>query len=270
MVVHRFRRILLASGRTVAGLSLLGLAQAACSGPTPTEPPPVEVSELARAAWTFDVLWISAQVRVSSASVVSGARDGGRGAAVPVFFGLSPGHPELSILGPDVVEVVFVPGSLESGPANAASKKRRIAFRVQVRNRLSGLDLGVSPDFPSPPPGVNAPVLIPFETVATVTKGGVGGGSGGVVVVLPSEGDVLPADSIWEGPRHNFFNDRSCGAASNDCFLFRTVREDRTRRGTIGPGGRSEEVRLGYDAELTVQQFRARLILVAGVSNGST
>lgn len=219
------------------------------------------------ATWTFEVSWNSSQVQSQSAlwEAPVGADPSAPG-SLGAFFGTTAEYPELSLLGPDVVEMSVVPGTLEVGPPNASSRRRRVAFHVQIRNRLSGVTLGPSLHFPKGPPGISGPVLIPYEAVATLKVGGVSGGGNVVVVEMPSEGDVVPSDSIWKGAHYSLFSGRNCEAGSHDCFPFQALREEGTGRTLIGPLNRTQEVRVGYDADLTVHQFRIRLTLVAGLS----
>jgi hypothetical protein len=249
---------------TLATASLIALG--ACSevgtdGPTITDPPPPPAA-LRSASFVADVNLVRRTIRITSPT-------GGLDLDVIAdYFGLEPGHPELSILGGDVVEVLPVASSISFAAPNAASLKRRVAFNLQIRNKLQGVALIGSTNLPIPPTGVLSPVLFPYENVTTVTEGGVTGGSpesNDVIVEMPSEGSVVPSDSIWTGPEHNFFNDTACGGSDNDCFLYKVLHELGTHRDTIGGLARSDTVRLGWDVDLTVNQFRSRLILAANL-----
>lgn len=192
------------------------------------------------------------------------------------YFGVDPSA-ELSLVGGDVVDVQPVAGTLEFAPANLASGRRRVAFEMTVRNKLSGTALEVPVEFPQAPTGVASPVIFAFRNIVTTTTGTVTGGNGqGNIIEIgtPNEGDVLTSDSIWAGPPHNFFNEAVCSGTgevdgSSDCFLYLPIVEEVTLADVIGGGATSEPIRVGYDIELTVNNFRSNLIVGADLTDAT-
>ena len=85
--------------------------------------------------------------------------------------------------------------------------------------------------------------------------GGQGDGTG-VVVELPNQGNVAPSVD-FDGAPHNFFNDQACAATDNDCYRYEEFASP-----LVG-GSTSAFQTIGFDAEATVSQFRARMIVAA-------
>jgi hypothetical protein len=99
--------------------------------------------------------------------------------------------------------------------------------------------------------------------VVTTTSGGVTGGLGdgtGVIVELPSEGEVAPSVDFDNAPS-DFFNDDGCGPTDNDCYRSEEFASP------IAGGSTSEYQTIGFDAEATVSQFRWRGIVAADLTD---
>jgi hypothetical protein len=254
------------------------LVLGACSESGVTDPAPLIVDEgpgferVMSASWVVDANLIDETITITPpTSGLSQSR------VMADYFGVDP-EADLSLVGGDVIDVLPVGGTLDFAPANLASGRRRVAFEIQVQNKLSGTALKAPEEFPAPPAGVTSPVIFSFRNVVTTTTGGVTGQQGqgnGVIVETPNEGTVISSDSIWQGPPHNFFNETACGSAtgevdqSTDCFLYLPIVEEATLSDTILGLATSEPIRVGYDLELTVNNFRSNLIVGADLIDAS-
>jgi len=274
--------------------ALIGLV-AACSEvgtENPAEPiipeAPQLNPEILSAAWTFDVDGVNGDVYVTAPS--SGL-DGLSQSIIADHFGLEPGHPQLSIVGGDVVELT--PSNLDFGvpralPGVGSGFVRDVSWEVGVRNLITGIELS-APTFPDPPAGTTNPVLIPFNQVVTVTSGsvdcelGATGGTSDCFIEAPSEGNVFVSDaggvnsggngfnSGYQGPPHNFFNDTPCEPTGtffgqgdqSDCRPFRELPSNIAGGATVGP------VVVNYTIDQTVNLFRAQILLAADISDGT-
>ncbi|MEZ4424691.1 MAG: PKD domain-containing protein [Gemmatimonadota bacterium] len=247
--------------RRQAGLwvsSFMLIAAAACSDSEPVvgpllPPAPPENPEIVSAAWIADINKIEGTVKITPPA------RGYDPQIIADFFGLAPDHPEFSILAGDVVDVLADPASLNFSPVGQFSPGLiRVTFDVAIRNKLSAVDL-IQPTFPTPPPSTSGALLFPFETIVTTTTGGVTGGQGdgtGVIVELPNQGNVAPSVD-FDGAPFNFFNDSACGPTDNDCYRYEEF-------GVPVVGGSTTAFQtIGFDAEATVSQFRARMIVAA-------
>jgi hypothetical protein len=217
---HRTTMGLRALPRAIVAATL-GLVAACSNGDSPAGPrlaqEPTNAPQLRKAAFVADINMRTGKINISEPS---GARIDGP--ALSIVGGN--GGPDLSILAGDAVTMVatnfrasavgaFVPG------------KVRVTFDLAVLNKLQGYAL-ITPTFPaSPAPGVGA-IVFPFETNVTTTSGGasVGGDGTEVLIDLPSYGEVV-SSSDWNGDGtagsgspNNFFNDKNCLPADNDCF----------------------------------------------------
>jgi hypothetical protein len=240
------------------------------------------------AAWTFDVVGAEGEIHVTPPS--GEQLDAIAQSIVADYFGLPPGHPDLSILGGDVIELTAsaldfgVPRAL---PGVGSGFVRDVSFLVSVRNLVSTVDL-IAPTFPIPPAGTTSPLLIPIDQVVTVTSGSVscGGGAGGgttdCFIESPSEGDVFVSDAGgvdsdglpfidgYQGAPHSFFNDVPCEAAGtyygagnqSDCRPFKLL------PAPVAGGGSSAPVKIHYTVDQTVNQFRVRLLVAADLMAG--
>ena len=260
----------------LAGAAILVLG--ACdSGSEPAGPDlanePVPRPEVRNASFVADVDLKSGEIRITA------PEDGVNTALIADYFGLQPGHPELSILGGDVIDVEPDAGTLTFGPPqpSGAVQRRNVSYEITVRNRLQGAALIGTTNFPIPPTGVSSPVIFPFENVVTTTTGTVtqGGETNDIIVETPNEGDVLTTDTAdWVGP-HNFFNDDGCPLGANldglqsdsDCYLYQPVLAAGTGADRIDGLGSSEPIRVSFDPEVTVNQFRTRFIVAANLED---
>jgi hypothetical protein len=199
----------------------LGLVAACSNGDSPAGPKlakePANAPQLRKAAFVADINMRTGKINISEPT---GARIDGP--SLNVVGGN--GGPDLSILAGDAVTMVatnfrasavgaFVPG------------KVRVTFDLAVLNKLQGYAL-VTPTFPASPAPDAGAIVFPFETNVTTTAGGasVGGDGTEVLIDLPSYGEVV-ASSDWNGDGttgsgspNNFFNDKNCLPADNDCF----------------------------------------------------
>jgi hypothetical protein len=279
----RFQRVPLA-------LALVGFA-AACTevstdpaGPVIPADPPLN-PQILSAAWTLDVAGGRIHVRPPTRGL-----DRLSQSVIADYFGLEPGHPELSILGGDVIELTAsnldfgVPRAL---PGVGSGFIRDVSWDVAVRNVISGIEL-VAPTFPAAPSGTTTPVIIPFNQVVTVTSGSIGCEVGATTsttdcfVEAPSEGNVFVSDAGginssgaafsngYQGPPHNFFNDTPCEVTGtyyghgnqSDCRPFKAIGQ------TIAGGATAAPVRINYTLDQTVNQFRVQILVAADIQDG--
>lgn len=256
----------------IRAASIVTLASAAfasaCSDTDPVSPllPPEPPSNpnIISAAWIFDVLGTKREIRVTPPSRgLNGPQDL---QILADYFGLEAGHPELSIVAGDVVNVLADNTTLAFSPVGQFIPGYiRVTFDVAVQNKLSAVNL-ITPTFPAPPAGTSGVLLFPFETsLININNQNVTGGGGDgteVVVELPNQGLVAPSVD-WDGAPHNFFNDSACLPSDNDCYRFETFGDP------LAGGATSAYSTIGFDAEATVSQFRFRGIVAADLADAT-
>lgn len=236
---------------------VLALASQGCDekplvGPL-VAPDPPDNPQIVSASWIADIDLGAGTVRVEA------PLNGYDPQVLRDFFGVAPASPDLSILAGDVVDIIVDPESLWTSAVGIFEPGlMRVAFDVAIRNKIGVIDL-TRPTFPTPPSGTSGAILIPIETVVTTTPGGVQSDGTTVVVELPNQGRVAPSVD-WDGEPHSFFNDVGCPADSNDCFRFEPF-------GDVLGGATSEFRTIGFDAEPTVSQFRARILVGADLAD---
>jgi hypothetical protein len=283
--LNRFRRVPLV-------LALAGFA-AACgeqgsdlAGPIIPGDPALN-PQVSSAAWTLDVIGSTGRIYVRPPAQ---GLDGLSQSIVADYFGLQPGHPELSILGDDVIELD--PSGLDFGipralPGVGSGFVRDVSWNIAVRNQISGIEL-IAPTFPTPPAGVTTPVIIPFNQIVTVTSGSVGCEVGTSTVTsdcfieAPSEGNVfvsdaggvssagLPFSDGYQGAPSNFFNESPCPPAGtyfgegnqSDCRPFKAIGQ------VIAGGATAAPVKVNYTIDQTVNQFRVLILVAADIQDG--
>lgn len=240
--------------------ALLAIGGAACGDTEPAvgpllPPEPPDNPEIVSAAWIADVDKVSGTIKITPPQNGYDINQ----SILADFFGLEAGHPDLSILAGDVVDVVADNSTLAFSSVGQFSPGLiRVTFDVAIRNKLSAVDL-IQPTFPTPPPGSTGVLLFPFETVVTTTSGQVTGQQGdgtGVIVELPNQGNVAPSVD-FDGAPFNFFNDTACGPTDNDCYRYEEY------AAPLQGGAQTAFRTVGFDAESTVSQFRARMIVAA-------
>jgi hypothetical protein len=273
-------------------LALAGLV-AACAeqGPDTTGPiipaDPALDPQIVSVAWTLDVQGSTGKIYVRGPTR---GLDQLSQSIIADYFGLRPGHPELSILGDDVIGLT--PSALNFGvpralPGVGSGFVRDVSWNLEVSNQISGIEL-IAPTFPSAPAGVTSPVIIPFNQIVTVTSGDVSCEVGSSTVTsdcfveAPSEGNVFVSDNGgvnsagtpftdgYQGPPHNFFNDTPCPAAGtyfgegnqSDCRPFKAIGQ------IIAGGATAAPVKVSYLLDQTVNQFRVLILVAADVRDG--
>lgn len=281
---NRFQRVALA-------VALAGVAACGDQGNDPAGPiipaEPALNPQILSAAWTLDVVASTGRIYVSPPA---GGLDGLSQAIVADYFGLQPGHPELSILGDDVIELD--PSGLDFGvpralPGVGSGFVRDVSWNLAVRNTISGIEL-IAPTFPSAPTGTTSPIIVPFNQVVTVTSGSVGCELGTSTVTsdcfidAPSEGNVFVSDNGgvnsagtpftdgYQGAPHNFFNDTPCPPAGtyfgegnqSDCRPFKAIGQ------SIAGGATAAPVKVNYTLDQTVNQFRVLILVAADIQDG--
>jgi len=229
---------------------------------------PVVAPEVRNASFIADVDLVDGTIHITA------PEEGVDLALIGDYFGLEAGSPELSILGGDVIDVEPDAATLTFGPPQP-SLRRNVSYEMTVQNRLGGVALVGTTNFPIPPVGVASPTLFAFENVVTTVAGTVteGGETNDIIVETPNEGDVLTTDTAeWVGP-HNFFNDDGCPLGANldgissdsDCFLYQPIVAAGSGADQIDGLGSSEPIRVSFDPELTVNNFRTRFIVAANL-----
>lgn len=266
-VIRRIRRGLLAcTGAAVLAVGACETVEAPV-GPDLADDP-VAAPKVRNASFIADVDLVDGTINITA------PEEGVDQNLIGDYFGLEPGAPELSILGGDVIDVEPDEATLSFGPPQP-SLRRNVSYEITVRNRLAGVALAGTTTFPLPPTGVTSPTLFAFENVVTQVSGTVtqGGETNDIIVETPNEGDVLTTDTAdWVGP-HNFFNDDGCPLGANldglssdsDCFLYQPIVAAGTGADQIDGLGSSEPIRVSFDPELTVNNFRTRFIVAANL-----
>jgi len=254
------RRPSLTRRLTTALFAVTSLLTTACateravSGPSlPGNSP---VSQFKPAAFIADVNLRTGKVVITDPTVGTSGR--------PTLSIGGEERPNLSLLGGEAVRLV--PSNYTaSAPGAFAPNKIRVTFDIEIDNKLPGVKF-ITPTWPVPPSaGV---ILFPLDFTVTTTPGGTTGGDGNVIIVeQPSFGGIEPSID-WNGTRSagsgapfNFFNDVVCTAgASSDCFRWEAFDLE------IQPGGRSTRHTVGFDIDVTVAQFRTRMIVAADLA----
>jgi hypothetical protein len=279
---NRFHRVALAVA--LAGFAACGEQSGDPAGPIIPADPALN-PQILSAAWTLDI--VGGRIYVTPPA---GQLDGLSQSIIADYFGLRPGHPDLSIIGDDVIELD--PTGLDFGvpralPGVGSGFVRDVSWNLAVRNTISGIEL-IAPTFPGAPPAVTSPVVIPFNQIVTVTSGSVGCELGTSTVTsdcfveAPSEGNVfvsdngyvnsagLPQTDGYQGAPWNFFNDTPCPAAGtyfgegnqSDCRPFKAIGQN------IAGGATAAPVKINYTLDQTVNQFRVLILVAADIQDG--
>ena len=177
----------------------------------------------------------------------------------------SPEGPDLSIIGGEGARGEVLGGSLQIVPSGRRNRDL-VALELRVRNLMKSFQFTGITQLPYPPPGVTSPVLVPWQTTIPVL-GPAPSGTGSVLEYeAVADPRVVPVDTLWDGPTHDFFYGGTCPRPTRGCTLFRSLVEEGTTSDTIGGLAWSEPVRLGWEVQRGVDRFRVRLILAADLT----
>lgn len=215
----------------VVFLSMFTFALIGCGAPDgdvgPTGPEP-SGTDLGRHAFQLTIDANTGDIEVSEPRATTGDRAAANG-------------PSLSLIGSDGIEFEVRSGCRFS-PIPNRPKHRRCTFRVELTNRLQGVDLMTPTDFPRPPAGVTGILLFPWTAVA---RGG-------------SDTTAAPSPDWDRGPA-DFFNDFvGCSSGGkSDCYRYETLPSP------VYGGAVAGNPEIGFDIPIDATSVTAYIVVAA-------
>jgi hypothetical protein len=212
-------------------LWMLTLGLVACDGPDggadPTAPEPVG-PDLSRHAFQLTIDAQTGEIEVAEPRVTTSA-------------GAAANGPSLSLIGSDGIEFDVRSGCRFSAIPNRP-RHRRCTFRVELTNRLQGVDLMTPTDFPRPPAGVTGILVFPWTAVAR-------GGADTTAVPSPD----------WDHGPADFFNDFvGCSSGSkSDCYRYETLPSP------VYGGAAAGSPEIGFDIPIDASSVTAYIVVAA-------
>jgi hypothetical protein len=210
-------------------ISAIGLS--ACGGSdgnaVPTAPEPVG-PDLSGHAFQLTINAQTGEIVVAGPRLATSARGSASG-------------PSLSLIGSDGIEFEVRSGCRFS-PIPNKPKLRRCTFRVEITNRMQGVDLMTPTEFPRTPAGVTGILLFPWTAVAE-------GGTDPTAVPSPD----------WDHGPVDFFNDFvSCSSGGkSDCYRYETLPSP------VYGGAIAGNPEIGFDIPIDATRVTAYIVVAA-------
>jgi hypothetical protein len=210
-------------------ISAIGLS--ACGGSdgdaVPTAPEPVG-PDLSGHAFQLTINAQTGEIGVAGPRLATSARGSASG-------------PSLSLIGSDGIEFEVRSGCRFS-PIPNKPKLRRCTFRVELTNRMQGVDLMTPTEFPRAPAGITGILLFPWTAVAE-------GGTDPTAVPSPD----------WDHGPVDFFNDFvGCSSGGkSDCYRYETLPSP------VYGGATAGNPEIGFDIPIDATRVTAYIVVAA-------
>ena len=213
-------------------IGVLGLGLAGCGGSdrdlVPTAPETPESIDFGAHAFQLTIDARTGEIEVNGPRTAMSAR-------------VIQNAPSFSLIGSDGVEFEVRSGC-QFAPIPNRPRHRRCTFRVELTNRMQGVDLVTPTEFPRPPAGVTGILLFPWTAVAE-------GGTDPTAVPSPD----------WDHGPVDFFNDFvGCSSGGkSDCYRYETLPSP------VYGGSFAGTPEIGFDIPIDATRVTAYIVVAA-------